>query len=308
MSYTDVDNKFIKFALNYYGEDKQSLKQLNKMVDGKKDINEIIKQFPGGFTKFSENITKKLKDKHNVKNKPNKIIDASKTELIRTCIRQGNEEKIKKLVPDYDDNEELKNIVSDFKEINKKSNVVKRGPYNKVGKVEYFFITLCPFNNSIQDLINIMDRLMKRNHYFNICSYVFEQRGDKVDNMGDGGHIHILCNKLIEKSTMIKQIFKSIHKFCNKESIDIKIVPESDRNKVELYMQGHKTPDKMAKVRIDILWRNNNNVDNIFCIDGKTILRPLEFKHEKGEHEIFYIGDKKYIQFIFNGEKKLLEF
>lgn len=308
----DVLIKYIEYLRNHYiskGEEKE----FKARIKGRKTYDEINRAFPESLREaFIKDIsTKSNEDNKSLKN-TNSIILQSKNELIRTCIKRGNEDKIKKLIPDYDDNYELKYIVNIFKDINKNknnfANKIKRGPYKQKQIIEYFFITLCPFNNNIKDLINIMDILLKRNNYFGFCSYVFEQRGDNIDNIGEGGHIHILCNKNIKKSVFIYQLFKSIHKFCNNESIDIKIIPECDRNTVELYMQGHKTPSKMDKVRLDIIWRNNNNIkDNIFCIDNKTILKPLIFKQEKTECELFFIGDYKYIQVVINGETKLLK-
>lgn len=302
---------YVKFLKNHYTAKKQKTKFENKMK-GKTTMGAVINEFSNDlFVKFSTDLTSNIKKIKEPEKINNSLISQSKNELVRTCIRQGNEDKIKKLIPEYDDNDELKDIVNNFKDINKKNdgdNKIKRGPYKEKQKKEYFFITLCPFNNNIKDLINIMNRLLKRNHYFDFCSYVFEQRGDNNNNLGEGGHIHILCNKHIEKANMLKQLLSSIHKFCNKESIDVKIVPECDRNKVELYMQGHKTPDKMDKVRMDIIWRNNNNVkDNICCVDDKTILKPLIFKEVDSECKIFFIGDYKYIQVVIDGEKKLLK-
>jgi len=293
---------FMIYARNFYcNKNGETEKQFNEKMKDIKSSNDALKKYPELMKSYIDNVSY-------LTGKPNKIIESSKNELIRTAIRQGNEENIKKFIPEYHEGHELKSIVEGFKEINKKSNKAKRGPYKEKDKTEYYFITICPINKNASELIEIMSKILKRNEYFNICSYTYEQRGEENLTIGQGSHIHILSKKLVKKSVIIDQIYKSIHKLSNKESIDVKIIPESDRNKVELYMQGHKSPDKIKKVTNNIIWRKNNEIEqDIYCIDKKTVLKEFTYKQEKKECEIFYIGDETYIQVVINGEKKLVK-
>lgn len=153
---------------------------------------------------------------------------------------------------------------------------------------------------------------MLRNNYFDVCSYVYEQSGESNETLGHNNHIHMLTVKHVAKSKLIDQLFKSLSSVLSMNNIHVECVLDSERDKIENYMQGIKTPDKMNKVLYNDLWRKKYNIPSIITVDNKTIIKQLDCKISKPDEDyntnIVIINDKKYVRFKFNGKVQFLEF
>lgn len=177
-------------------------------------------------------------------------------------------EEIKKGIYRHDtDNKYIKEHLKDLKNrakiLNNKS---KRGKYN-IDKVKYVFVTLNPDDCTIVQLKNIIDIIKTK---YDICSYVFEQRGAELQHFGHGKHIHMILKKDSTTSDMLRRLFSSIKKtklFDDIQKIDIQKI--SNKDTVEHYMQGKKDPVKLPSYDMTVMWRIKNKLKHIYVIRGE---------------------------------------
>lgn len=127
----------------------------------------------------------------------------------------------------------------------------------------YYFITINPNDCTVSDIEHIIEKLSKK-PYFVIQCYTLEQRGITPDELGKGKHIHMIVDKTKPKSELLRLIHSSINKYCTEENIDIRKIDAAGRLASEAYMYGLKHADKIPLVKMDILWRKQNNLKNMY--------------------------------------------
>ena len=231
-----------------------------------------------------------------------------KRETVKNYEKRINMKRLEKgiydLTEDEKKNKYIKKYIDDLnekaKEIKLKS---KRGKYTDKGK-QYLFITINPRECDIKDLDKIIDKLRKKLYIYN---YVYEQRGEKVEEMGKGKHIHMITKKEKAPSDTIRDIKYGINKLNlidNVNKIDIKKVNREGRRKCELYMQGKKSEEKREKQKINEIWREKNKLEEIYVINGKYEKYEEEYE-EIGKVEGIHIkkNNESYIIVEINGKK-----
>ncbi len=90
--------------------------------------------------------------------------------------------------------------------------------------------------------------------------YSIEQRGDTVETMGKGMHIHILIKDLRKRrSHIIRELASTFN--IKKNFIDVRQSNKAGLYEIRKnYIMGVKTQDKMKKVAIDRIFRQKNNL------------------------------------------------
>ncbi len=121
----------------------------------------------------------------------------------------------------------------------------------------------------MKDIIN--KKWLKLNEYY----YCYEQRGNTLETMGQGLHVHLLFKKPPKKSPQHckNECWNNFKKYCDlKEDIIFEkhflFIPESwKQDKIE-YILGnkHKDPDGSKKIKVifDKIYREKNNIKNIY--------------------------------------------
>lgn len=135
-------------------------------------------------------------------------------------------------------------------------------------KGSIYWITINPPPNiDIQGFINRVHQLRERSYLPNI-KYSFEQRGEQLDEVGTGVHVHILCDK--KKGVAPKNIINNLSSFLknyisSSSSIDVKSYPKSYYQDKVNYLSGKKQdPDKDKKIEMDKIFRERFKLNSIY--------------------------------------------
>lgn len=133
---------------------------------------------------------------------------------------------------------------------------------------KYYFITICPYDDiEISSLVKVMDKIIKK-RWFTSYVYVYEQRQSEEDKPYHGIHTHIIVEKgTVKKSEVIREVYNTSKDIVgSKQSIDVKILETDNDLKTRInYIIGQKsTLEKQQKQKIDILFRQKNNLQNYY--------------------------------------------
>jgi len=123
---------------------------------------------------------------------------------------------------------------------------------------------------SLEEFRNILQKLVKRK-IFQQSVYVIEQRGTiEEDNLGKGFHAHLLLKRSVDKEfkqtrRQVKNTFKNV---CNVEHEKVFYWKECRDDflddKMEYIAQVKTGEGKDLKQKGDIIWRKDNNIQNIY--------------------------------------------
>lgn len=149
-----------------------------------------------------------------------------------------------------------------------------------------WFITVNPSPQiELSKLITVMER-WATNKLVEGIMYTFEQRGETMEELGKGKHIHMLI-KCSERRGQLRQKLVQCFGGLVGNSLHIDVPPKPCSNKtlpakIE-YLLGIKEDAKMDKVKCDQEWRSQNNLEKIYS-RGDTLLvseRPLTITDAK---------------------------
>lgn len=132
----------------------------------------------------------------------------------------------------------------------------------------WFWITLRPSDehrNRFKDFRYICERDYIPRKMFLNGSYCWEQKGETIDDIGKGYHLHMLinCRTGLMKPQVIKDTKSTFKKFFNGDVPDAFVQvdyvrTEADYNRMDMYMDGAKTDDwKDPACAMDIPWRES---------------------------------------------------
>lgn len=225
--------------INFSDIDPQLLKRVR--IDIKKadlyEINEKIGE--DVLNHINQDDVNAIIDRHALKNRITRQVD---TKFLREDITKEKERE----------REMEKQIEMEKQTLKPKRNYIPK-------EISYFFVTLNPPECTIDDLKLIISKLSNR-CWFKIHSYVFEQRGDTNETKGNGKHIHLIIEKLIRKSQVINNTKTALKKLFDSIKIDIREITINGKYIREQYMKGHKAFNKLECVKIDQIWRKDNNL------------------------------------------------
>lgn len=94
--------------------------------------------------------------------------------------------------------------------------------------------------------------------------YAFEQKGESPETLGHGFHVHLLISTTTPnyyKSHIIKSL-QRYFSYVAANCIQVDSVRNLDRAKA--YIRGEKEASKLVAVHHDILWRNKENLQQIY--------------------------------------------
>lgn len=133
----------------------------------------------------------------------------------------------------------------------------------QLDKKKIFWITISPPPD--YDLTTFINKVKSLNpETYQDLKYNIEQRGETVEELGKGFHLHMLCKQ--KKNQSQKNIINNLSsKFkLSNSSIDVKLYPVSYYNDKVDYLKGKKNdPDKDKKIRMDILFREKYSLNFI---------------------------------------------
>lgn len=138
---------------------------------------------------------------------------------------------------------------------------------SKLKEQEIYFITLNPRPRT--DSLAFIEKVhtLKGRSYLPNLRYCFEQRGESLEKLGEGIHVHMVCikKKGISPKQMLNNLESLFKKFMPRNGIDIKKYPHAFLKEKLLYMQGVKwAEEKTAKVKMDKLFREKFDLKNIY--------------------------------------------
>lgn len=144
---------------------------------------------------------------------------------------------------------------------------------SKHKKIEQFiWLTICPEPKcSLPKFITAIDKFT-RGVNLKSCKYVYEQRGENIQELGKGFHCHLLIMKQAKLApSQFERHCKSAFKECvgcNK-AIHIQYFPKDHpdnfwEEKID-YLHGKKwDKEKDAKIQMDILWREKHSLKSVY--------------------------------------------
>ena len=134
-------------------------------------------------------------------------------------------------------------------------------------KTNYIFLTINPNTERLplKDFINGMYKMMSK-PWIQKYLYVFEQRGESLETLGNGYHFHAIIEKPKNKSFnhMIRELSSSGNRYCDTSNFhffNVKYLSEEEKNRKIIYITGRKADEaKHKKQDMDILWRSKVNL------------------------------------------------
>lgn len=153
-------------------------------------------------------------------------------------------------------------------------------PRKKKKNAKFVFMTISHSSNQNLETIQryhkslISKKICKLSDYY----YSIEQRGETLATLGDGLHTHIIIKILpqfrkngnYQKSRLIKETSNTFK--IQKNYVDVKFLySQEDFLRVLNYISGNKKEQhKKEKVKMDILFRQNKNLDKLYSNASKT--------------------------------------
>lgn len=160
--------------------------------------------------------------------------------------------------------------------------VKKMDKIYKENKKPFWFITICPkpgadfneFKSSIEDISTFI--------WVDKCYWCFEQRGETLENAGEGFHAHVILEKYNIAPSKLKTIMKNkFSKFITVDKyIDNKInllqkQKEFLQDKLDYIMGLKQDETKPLKCEIDKKWREQLNLKLFYQFDILTDERRI---------------------------------
>lgn len=137
---------------------------------------------------------------------------------------------------------------------------------------KYIFITINPNAQiTLLDFINKINKLMSKK-WMGSYLYVYEQRGETLEEVGKGFHFHAIIEKPKTKkySEMIRELSNSANSVCDTSNFhffNIKSISEEECQRKIIYLTGSKADEcKHLKQTMDIVFRNNNNLKSFYNV------------------------------------------
>lgn len=116
----------------------------------------------------------------------------------------------------------------------------------------------------------LMDKISKMLSKCWIKEYMYciEQRGENEETMGSGLHAHILVslNKYKRPSDCKREVYNTFRNLVDNK-LHVNMRSGMDGKNFANYILGNKSHDKMDKVDMDILWRENMGIENVYSSD-----------------------------------------
>lgn len=130
-----------------------------------------------------------------------------------------------------------------------------------------YFITIRPNENKI-NLNNFHMKVKEFLHKKFVISYTYslEQKGLTIDTLGQGFHVHIVCNTThSEKKRCLHAVQKFFIDSTASNCIDVKTT-KNGKNIIDEYLINYKSDDghKIVTKEMDKLWRTNNGLKEIY--------------------------------------------
>lgn len=194
------------------------------------------------------------------------------------------------------ENEELATMVFRYNQSLIKQIAISPAPR---GVVNYIWITINPKPEvTLKKFISKIKQIIK---YKWVLSYWYslEQRGEDNEKRGEGMHCHMLLKIPTGKripdiraqltKVLISSIIgtkKHVHFVTPRE---IKLSPDQFMEDKLEYLEGHKwDSEKDVKIEQDLIWREENNLENIY----KTCHIEEDIQSQEGNEEEEY-GEKQ---------------
>jgi hypothetical protein len=123
------------------------------------------------------------------------------------------------------------------------------------------------YSEELKKFVAFVNRITSKVWLETAC-WVYEQKGNTDETIGDGVHVHILCKRTKvagrnkTKGAMIDEIHATadVMEFgaCRRSSIDVTFVPKRDLGAVSNYLLGQKKCPKKQKCQVfDKTWRES---------------------------------------------------
>lgn len=139
-------------------------------------------------------------------------------------------------------------------------------------KSDKFMVTINVQEEAAQKLPDLADKCAKwtTQKHIKDYEYAFEQRGDTMQSMGTGTHIHAIISTDSTKSEIIKRTASTFKAFIGSpQSIDVRPIPMDLLDQKRSYIRGVKKSDeKKRKCVIDKIWRHQNNLREVYSSNG----------------------------------------
>lgn len=139
-------------------------------------------------------------------------------------------------------------------------------------KCKYIFLTINPNPHiTLQDFIKTCEKMMSKPWIQNYL-YVYEQRGETLEDCGKGFHFHAIIEKPSNKSYkhIVREMSSSANRLCdtsNYHFYNLKNITEEEKERKIQYITGRKADtSKHAKQDMDIPFRERNKLLSYYNI------------------------------------------
>jgi len=137
---------------------------------------------------------------------------------------------------------------------------------------KYIFLTINPNSQIIlTDFINKINKMMSKKWITNYL-YVYEQRGETLEELGKGFHFHLILEKPKTKpyNHLVRELANSANSVCDTSNFhffNLKSISEEECQRKILYITASKADvEKHKKQEMDIIFRQKFNLKSFYNV------------------------------------------
>lgn len=163
-------------------------------------------------------------------------------------------------------------MMMEFKKIAEEEGLTNR--HNRT-----YFITIRPDETKISfiEFYKDIQKLVNRKCFINF-KLSFEQKGNTMETMGKGFHVHIIAHMTYRsKGEVLEKLYNSVKNYVAYNCFDVRtLYTHEDVKNVEEYITDYKSDDdhKIATKECDELWRKQLTIQHIItCPEEFTYLQ-----------------------------------
>lgn len=136
-------------------------------------------------------------------------------------------------------------------------------------KIQFITVNFKP-EVLIPEAMSAVNKFSRRKCLKNVV-WSYEQRGECLKTLGNGMHVHILTDKVVDITHIKKYAYNSFKKLVgNPKHVDVRQYPYEFRVDKEDYIRGVKwDADKEEKIDMDKIWRKNKGINNFYYNEYK---------------------------------------
>lgn len=146
----------------------------------------------------------------------------------------------------------------------------------KINNKSYFFISVRPKNDDDFWAFKKQCDKFASSKQITEAAWSFEQKGESIDTLGTGYHLHIVAKWNLYKSQVIQQAVSAFKNFAEPQCVDVKVCGNPMEH-VQRYLVDYDCDDdhKSCTKEWDARWRTSLGLDALYTRNWGGLSSPV---------------------------------